>query len=154
MYLTSVIAKANDKAWLRTSFENNITGCELEFFILASVTQHVASQLFDLYIAAPDGQRRGILLDNTALAKFNGSKIWTSSPLEKVKKLLGAQAAEAYQLSPSRTGGAQRRAEYKLPIHGDMAGSGLSHPPQANDGSNQAKFHHKLLVVYNVMKGD
>lgn len=103
MYLTSVIAKANGKAWLRVSFEDDMTRCELDFFILASATQHVASQLFDVHIAAPDGQRRGILLDNNAFARIDGSITWTGSPLEKVKKLLGAQAVEAYQLSPSRT---------------------------------------------------
>lgn len=102
MYLTSVIAKADGKAWLKVSFEDDATRCELEFFVLASATQHVASQLFNLHID-PDGQRRrGIRLDNNVFARFDGSVTLTGSPLEKVKKLLGAQAVEAYQLSPTR----------------------------------------------------
>lgn len=100
-YLTSTVVKVNGDAWLRVSFVKDLAKCELEFFIFASEVQHVAKQLFDQHIATK-GQRRGILLDNDVLVEFNGKLTLSGSPLEKVDKMLGIQAVEAYQLSPSR----------------------------------------------------
>ncbi|RSL82781.1 hypothetical protein CDV31_016902 [Fusarium ambrosium] len=101
IYLTSIIVKLNGEAWVRASFANDLAKCELEVFISASETQHVAKQLFDQHIT-PNGQRRSIRLDNDVLVNFNGKLTLSGSPLEKVDKMLGIHAVEAYQLSPSR----------------------------------------------------
>lgn len=101
MYLASAIVKNNGKAWLKASFENNFAACELEFFVSASEIQHIAKELFDLHIATK-GQGRGIRLDNDAFIKFDGSITVSGSRLEKLDKIVGIQAVEAYQLSPSR----------------------------------------------------
>jgi hypothetical protein len=101
MYLTSIVVKVNGEAWVRASFANDLAKCELEVFISASETQYVAKQLFDQHITT-NGQRRSILLDNDVLINFNGKLTLSGSPLEKVDKMLGIHAVEAYQLSPSR----------------------------------------------------
>ncbi|KAK2036763.1 hypothetical protein LZ31DRAFT_560918 [Colletotrichum somersetense] len=103
VYLASVIVKTENKAaWLRASFPGDFTKCELEFFISASAIQHIAKELFDLHIDIRD-QQRGILLDNDVFVKVDGSLTLTGSPLGKVEKLLGVQATQAYQISPSRS---------------------------------------------------
>ncbi|KAF2105291.1 hypothetical protein BDV96DRAFT_608356 [Lophiotrema nucula] len=100
-YLTSVLVKTNGKAWLRASFVLDPARCELHFFVSSSEIQHVAKELFDVHIVT-NGRLRGVLLDNDVCMKINGSLELSGLPPEKLKKILGTRAAEAYQRSLSR----------------------------------------------------
>ncbi len=61
----------------------------------------MVKELFDLHLTSRDNQR-GILLDNGVFLKIKGSLELSGSPNQTVQKMVGAEATDAYQLSPSR----------------------------------------------------
>ncbi len=70
-YLTSIIAKLNNKAWFKAAFPHD-SQCELEIFIIPTETQHVVKELFDLHLSIR-GNQRGILFDNGVFQRIKGS---------------------------------------------------------------------------------
>lgn len=102
VYLTRVIVKApNGNAWFRISYSDPAQSV-LEMFVCAPETQHITKELFDLNITTQK-EVRGVLLDNNVFLEIKGSLKLSGSPIDKVVKLLGTLAAEAYQRSSTRT---------------------------------------------------
>ncbi|KAK8096391.1 uncharacterized protein PG998_014259 [Apiospora kogelbergensis] len=99
-YFISAIAKFQDKAWLKASYQDAIQ-CELELFVLATETQHLVKELFGLHLRVQDN-RRGILLDNSVFVEIKGSLELSGSSPKMVEKMMGRKAATACELSPSR----------------------------------------------------